>query len=42
MKVECINMKVLLLTFLFLMPSFCILASGNDTECLNMNGPLVE
>ncbi len=32
MKVECINMKVLLLTFLFLMPNFCILASGNDTE----------
>jgi ubiquinol-cytochrome c reductase cytochrome c1 subunit len=25
-------MKVLLLIFLFLMPSFCILASGNDTE----------
>jgi len=25
-------MKVLLLTFLFLMPNFCILALGNDTE----------
>ena len=32
MKVECINMKVLLLTFLFLMPSFCILASSNDAK----------
>ena len=32
MKVIHTNMKVLLLTFLFLMPNFCILASGNDIE----------